>query len=132
MTLIANISSSSNNHLLRAEVNCFNSTRCVVFTKTSISCRKLGDQDIHEIATHEGVISDIYDRKWYLKKLSLQVSTSFPCVCLGYFLDLYKGKAYFQFVPQLDLIFFINHHRHHHHHHHHHHRRRHPSIVIEG
>ncbi|CAH3106835.1 unnamed protein product [Porites lobata] len=53
-TLVASISSSSNNHLLRAEVNCFNATRCVEFTKTSISCRKLADQDIHEIATHEG------------------------------------------------------------------------------
>ncbi|XP_073254841.1 uncharacterized protein [Porites lutea] len=53
-TLVASINSSSNNHLLRAEVNCFNSTPCVEFTKTSISCRKLADQDIYEIATHEG------------------------------------------------------------------------------
>ena len=93
---------------MRAEVNCFNSTRCVEFTKTSISCRKLADQDIHEIATHEGIISDIYDRKWYFIKSSLQVSTSFPCVCLGCFLDLYTRKAYFQFVPRLDLIFFLS------------------------
>ena len=38
-------------------------------------------------------------------KVTLQVSTLFPCVCLGYFLDLYTEKAYFQFIPQLDLIF---------------------------
>ncbi|KAM7450717.1 hypothetical protein ABFA07_001708 [Porites harrisoni] len=53
-TLVASISSSSNDHLLRAEVNCYNSTRCVEFTNTSVPCRKLSDHDIHEIATHEG------------------------------------------------------------------------------
>ena len=54
-TLVASISSSSNDHLLRAEVNCYNLTRCVEFTNTSIPCRKLSDQDIHEIATQEGI-----------------------------------------------------------------------------
>ncbi|CAH3017192.1 unnamed protein product, partial [Porites evermanni] len=56
-TLVASISSSSNDHLLRAEVNCYNSTRCVEFelTNTSIPCRKLSDPDIHEIATQEGI-----------------------------------------------------------------------------
>ncbi|CAH3106862.1 unnamed protein product, partial [Porites lobata] len=54
-TLVASISSSSNDHLLRAEVNCYNLTRCVEFINTSIPCRKLSDQDIHEIATQEGI-----------------------------------------------------------------------------
>ena len=83
----------------------------------------------------------------FSKIVPCEVSTSFPCVCLGYFLDLYTGTAYFQFIPQLDLIVFINYHHHHHHRRRHRRRRRrrrrrrwcrcryhrrHPSIVIEA
>ena len=69
-TLVASISSYSNEHLLRAEVNCYNSTRCVEFTNTS--CRKLSDQDIHEIATQEGIYCASYTK--HLARISVQ-----PC-----------------------------------------------------
>ena len=53
-TLVASISSSSNNHLLSSEVSCYLPTRCVEFINSAIPCRKLSDEDIHEIATNEG------------------------------------------------------------------------------
>ena len=54
-TLVVSISSSSNDHLLRREVNCYLPTRCVEFVTSAVPCRKLSDEDIHEIATHEGI-----------------------------------------------------------------------------
>ena len=53
-TLVASISSQNNDHLQRAEHNCFDSELCVPFANASISARKFSDEDIHEIAVNEG------------------------------------------------------------------------------
>ncbi|XP_066025101.1 uncharacterized protein [Pocillopora verrucosa] len=53
-TLVASISSSNNNHLLRTEVNCLLPNRCVENVSSDIPTRKMSDKDIHAIATTEG------------------------------------------------------------------------------
>ena len=53
-TLVASISAQNNDHLQRAEHNCFDSELCVPFANASISGRKFSDEDIHEIAVNEG------------------------------------------------------------------------------
>ena len=55
-TLVASISSSSNNHLNREEVNCLLPNRCVEHVTSTIPTRKLSDEDIHEIAATEGIV----------------------------------------------------------------------------
>ncbi|XP_078380917.1 uncharacterized protein LOC144663744 isoform X3 [Oculina patagonica] len=54
-TLVVSISSSDNNHLNREEVNCLLPNRCVEHVTSNIPTRKLSDEDIHEIATTEGL-----------------------------------------------------------------------------
>lgn len=53
-TLVASISSSNNNHLLRTEVNCLLPNRCVENVSSDIPTRKMSDKYIHAIATTEG------------------------------------------------------------------------------
>ncbi|CAH3106853.1 unnamed protein product [Porites lobata] len=53
-TLVVSISSSSRDHLLNREVNCYSPTRCVEFSSSQIPGRKLSDESIHAISTYEG------------------------------------------------------------------------------
>ena len=46
----------NNDHLQRTANNCLNSTLCVPFSDKSITSRKLGDEDIHEITKTEGKV----------------------------------------------------------------------------
>ncbi|XP_073232110.1 uncharacterized protein [Porites lutea] len=57
-TLVVSISSTNNQHLQRAAVNCFDLELCVPFDKQSMTTRKLSDQHIHHLANCEGTTQD--------------------------------------------------------------------------
>ena len=53
-TLTVSISSKNNDHLQRNSNNCLNSILCVPFAESSITGRKLSDEDIGKLAHTEG------------------------------------------------------------------------------
>ena len=53
-TLVVTISSTNNDHLESAKVNCLNLELCVPLPENDITARKLQDIDIHELLHSEG------------------------------------------------------------------------------
>lgn len=93
-TLVASISSSNNNHLLRTEVNCLLPNRCVENVSSDIPTRKMSDKDIHAIATTEGKINE--QKQGALQFYETKIFASI-CSFLLFFL-----------ISMVKLFFFIN------------------------
>ena len=58
MDISGQLSSTNNQHLQRAAVNCFDLELCVPFDKQSMTTRKLSDEHIHHLANCEGTTQD--------------------------------------------------------------------------
>jgi len=61
-SLVVSISGSDNNHILRTEHNCLNSSYCVPLATGKLTARKHSDSDIRALAAHEGMLllSNVY------------------------------------------------------------------------
>ncbi|CAH3017833.1 unnamed protein product [Porites evermanni] len=83
-TLVVSISSTNNQHLQRAAVNCFDLELCVPFDKQSMTTRKLSDQHIHHLANCEGTFRlDVFQGNYSVFYQIPQGAENFNSACRG-------------------------------------------------
>ncbi|CAH3017830.1 unnamed protein product, partial [Porites evermanni] len=83
-TLVVSISSTNNQHLQRAVVNCFDLELCVPFDKQSMTTRKLSDEHIHHLANCEGTFRlDVFQGNYSVFYQIPQGAENFNSACRG-------------------------------------------------
>lgn len=100
-TLVASISSSNNNHLLRTGVNCLLPNRCVENVSSDIPTRKMSDKDIHAIATTEGKINE--QKQGALQFYETKIFASICSFLLFFLISMVKLFSFHKFSLTRDI-----------------------------